>query len=215
MPAWSCPAALGGLPVSESIVRAALRLHVMSSVAGAEGTLDELWVPRSNERADIAVIGRWMDGFEIKTERDTLRRLPRQIVAYGRLFDRCTAVLDERHRPQGRDDPAGVVGDHHRRRQRRRDVHHRAQGELQPGVDPEILVRLLWRNEAFDALVAIGRTPDVRTTRSRLWADLLRFASLTQLRAVVRDALLSRTADQAKIPTRRFGTKPAALPAAL
>ena len=48
-----------------------------------------------------------------------------------------------------------------------------------PSVDPEILVRLLWRDEAFDALVAIGRTPDVRTTRSRLWAELLRFASLS------------------------------------
>lgn len=201
--------------MSESIVRAALRLHAMSSVAGAEGTLDELWVPRSNERADIAVIGRWMDGFEIKTERDTLKRLPRQMVAYGRLFDRCTAVLDERHRPKAEmilpewwgittvtvDDAVTFT------------VVRKASSN--PSVDPEILVRLLWRDEAFDALVAIGRAPDVRTTRSRLWADLLRFASLTQLRAVVRDALLSRTADQAKIPTRRFGTKPAALPAAL
>lgn len=201
--------------MSESIVRAALRLHVMSSVAGAEGTLDELWVPRSNERADIAVIGRCMDGFEIKTERDTLKRLPRQMVAYGRLFDRCTAVLDPRHRPKAEtilpewwgittvtvDDAVTFT------------VVRKASSN--PSVDPEILVRLLWRDEAFDALVAIGRAPDVRTTRSRLWADLLRFASLTQLRAVVRDALLSRTTDQAKIPNRRFGTKPAALPAAL
>jgi hypothetical protein len=67
---------------AEKVVRDALRSHVLAEVAGARDTVDEFWVPRSNERADIAVLGRWMDGFEIKTERDTLSRLPRQA---GRL----------------------------------------------------------------------------------------------------------------------------------
>ena len=38
-----------------------------------------------------------MSAFEIKTERDTLRRLPRQATAYARLFDQCTVVVAERH----------------------------------------------------------------------------------------------------------------------
>jgi hypothetical protein len=83
--------------VSEKIVRGALRLHALARTPGARGALDEVWVPRSNERADVAIIGTRMDGFEIKTERDTLHRLPRQVEAYGRLFDRCTAVVDQRH----------------------------------------------------------------------------------------------------------------------
>lgn len=82
----------------EAVVRGALRAHLLTNLAGAKGIVDELWVPVSHERADVAVIGRGMDGFEIKTERDTLKRLPRQMVAYGRLFDRCTAVVAERHR---------------------------------------------------------------------------------------------------------------------
>jgi hypothetical protein len=201
--------------MSEAIVRSALRVHALAGIAGACAAIDEVWVPRSNERADIAVIGRRMDGFEIKTDRDTLRRLPRQVDAYGRLFDHCTAVIDERHRrkaevilPEWWGITTVAVTDVVTFTIVRN-------ASANPSVDPEILVRLLWRDEALKALVAIGCTPDVRTTRSRLWADLLRFASLTQLRAVVRDALLNRTADQAKIPTRRFGTKPAVLPAAL
>lgn len=87
----------------EAVVRGALRAHLLTNLAGAKGIVDELWVPVSNERADVAVIGRGMDGFEIKTERDTLKRLPRQMVAYGRLFDRCTAVVAERHREHAED----------------------------------------------------------------------------------------------------------------
>src|SRR3954451_13577948 len=86
------------MAVLETVVRDALRAHVLTTIAGAQGAVDEFWVPRSNERADIAVIGTHIDGFEIKTERDTLRRLPRQAGAYARLFDRCTAVVADRHR---------------------------------------------------------------------------------------------------------------------
>ena len=66
-------------------------------------------MPRSNERAGIAVIGTRMDGFEIKTERDTLRRLPRQASAYARLLLSWTRASDffsgltrERHSRTGR-----------------------------------------------------------------------------------------------------------------
>jgi hypothetical protein len=152
-----------------------------------------------------------MDGFEIKTERDTLHRLPRQVDAYGRLFDRCTVVIAERHQPQAETilpdwwgiTTATVNGSVTFTVVRR--------PRPNPVIDPEILVRLLWRDEVFDALLALGRNPDRRTPRARLWDELLRFASLTQLKAAVRCALLTRDAKRARIPTRRFGTKPLAL----
>jgi hypothetical protein len=53
----------------------------------------------------MVVVGRSLDAFEIKSERDTLRRLPRQALAYERLFDRCTLVLAERHS----DHPAAML----------------------------------------------------------------------------------------------------------
>ena len=192
--------------MAEALVRQALRDHAMHAIVGAMDTLDELWVPRTNERADMAVIGRLMDGFEIKTERDTLARLPRQMVAYGRLFDRCTAVVAERHRQNAEDilpDWWGITTVH-------------VDGEItfctvrkprvNPALDPEILVRLLWRDEVMYALLALGREPDKKATRGSLWAELLRSASLKQLRSAVRNALLQRQPTHARIPTRRFAT---------
>jgi len=73
-----------------------------------------------------------------------------------------------------------------------------------PGLDPEILVRLLWKEEAMIALVKLGADPDERSSRGSLWRDLLEVASLAQLRAAVRRALLERDPARARIPTRRF-----------
>ncbi|MGH3299540.1 MAG: sce7726 family protein, partial [Trebonia sp.] len=83
--------------VTEATVRESLRDEVVASVPGLSETIYEFWVPRTNERADLAAIGPAMWGYEIKTAQDTLRRLPRQVEAYNRLFDHCTVVLAERH----------------------------------------------------------------------------------------------------------------------
>ncbi len=184
----------------------------MEAIAGAMDSLDELWVPRSNERADIAVIGRSMDGFEIKTERDTLKRLPRQMVAYGRLFDRCTAVVAERHRQDAEamlPNWWGITAVHIDGAVTFNTVR---KPRSNPAVDPEILVRLLWREEVMHALVALGCKPDRQASRGSLWAELLRSASLRQLRSAVRTALLHRDHRQAKLPTRRLATAGALAP---
>lgn len=189
--------------MAEAIVRQALRTHVMRDVYGARDTVDELWVPRSNERADIAVIGRWMDGFEIKAERDTLKRLPRQMIAYGRLFDRCTAVVAERHEQSAAEmlpEWWGITTVHINGAVTFTTVR---KPRTNPGVDPEILVRLLWRDEVMDALFTLGLEPNRKASRGSLWTELLQSSSLTQLRSAVRNALLHRDLRQSKMPTRR------------
>ena len=196
----------------ELVVRQALRAHVMKTVTGAAITLDELWVPRSHERADVAVIGRSMVGFEIKTERDTLKRLPRQMLAYGRLFDRCSVVVAERHRDGAQEilpDWWGVIV---------ADIGEEVvftsvrRARPNPALDPEILVRLLWRDEVISALVDLGRAPENTATRGSLWRELLQAASLSQIRAAVRRALLQRDHTSARLPSRRGATVPALAP---
>jgi hypothetical protein len=189
---------------AEAVVREALRRRVLTETAGARDLVDEFWMPRSNERADLAVIGRWMDGFEIKTDRDSLQRLPRQAVAYGRVFDRCTAVVAEKHTDRAvhiLPEWWGIMTAHVnvsvsfvmvRKAHRNREV------------DADILVRLLWRDEAFRALVSLGAEPDPKASRQSLWQALLNSTTLTQLRALVRRALVSRDPADARIATRRF-----------
>jgi hypothetical protein len=189
---------------AEALVRDALRKHITSATTDARDTVDEFWVPRSNERADLAVIGRSMDGFEIKTERDTLRRLPRQVEAYGRLFDRCSAVVAEKHLDATETmvpvwwgittvQVNGCVNFTKVRAPQRN-----------PAIDREILVRLLWKDEVIRALAELGNTPKENAPRSALWKELLEVASLSQLRAAVRHALLDRDPSKARIATRRF-----------
>ena len=190
--------------MNEMLVREALRERILAVTKGARDTVDEFWVPRSNERADLAVIGTSMDGFEIKTERDTLKRLPRQVEAYGRLFDRCSVVVAERHLDAAKDIvPAwwGISVVHLNGETRFTDI--RTAGR-NPKIDREILVRLLWKEEVHNALVQLGSAPEGKTSRNALWGELLELTSLSQLRATVRRALLDRDPSRARIATKRF-----------
>ena len=189
---------------TESAVRDALRTHLLAEVRGAKETVDEFWVPRSHERADLAVIGSSLDGFEIKTERDTLQRLPRQAAAYGRLFDRCTLVLADKHLDAARQILPKWWGITVIRPDRSSTFETWRQPGTNPEIDPNVLVRLLWREDAAMALAELGHIPDPRASRGALWKELLEQTSLTSLREAVRMAILNRDPSQARIPTRRF-----------
>jgi len=189
---------------SEKAIRQALRQRVLTTTVGAQQTVDEFWVPRSHERADIAVIGKTLDGFEIKSSRDTLARLPRQVSAYGRIFDRCVAVVAERHLDQAIEwlpEWWGLLSC----RVNGRVVFDKVRGMgPNPGPDAETLVRLLWRKETMGALIDLGDEPDPRASRNSLWEALLAKTTLQELRAVVRTAILERDPAKARIRTRRF-----------
>jgi hypothetical protein len=193
----------------EAAVREALRRSLLEQHTIATKAVDEFWVPRSHERADIAVIGRLMTAFEIKSQQDTLRRLPRQINAYGRVFDRCTAVVAGRHRegalallPEWWGLTTVSVNGHVAFQEVRK-------ARPNPRIDAEVLVRLLWREEVRAVLTAIGQPPAKTASRSSMWHALLESVGIGELRAIVRRALLGRNGATARIPTRRF-TPPSA-----
>lgn len=203
--------------VTEAIVRESLRQEVLAATPGRAEALYEFWVPRSNERADVAVIGSRMDGFEIKTEHDTLRRLPRQAVAYSRLFDRCTVVVAERHLIAALEivpqwwGVAVILSDHTLSFRPIRQAHSNH------AVDPETLVRLLWRQEVRSALSAFGVEPDPRASRFSMWQSLLSLVELEGLKEVVRKALLGRNPDLTHFRSRQavdVNRQPAPLPGA-
>ncbi|MGE5944075.1 MAG: sce7726 family protein [Flavobacteriales bacterium] len=59
--------------------------------------VDELNIPITNSRIDIAVLNGHLHGFEIKSSRDTLNRLPHQIEGYAKVFDYLTVVTEYKH----------------------------------------------------------------------------------------------------------------------
>lgn len=55
--------------------------------------IQELGLGYYNSRIDIAVINQELCGYEIKSDRDTFKRLDMQIYSYNNIFDRITIVL--------------------------------------------------------------------------------------------------------------------------
>jgi hypothetical protein len=190
--------------VREAQVRERLRGEVLATAPKPSEAVYEFWVPTTNTRADVAVIGTAIAAFEIKTERDTLKRLARQVAAYGRLFDQCTAVLAERHL----DAAVEIVPDWWGLLviPAEPDAVFRTVRPPQPNhhVDAEIVVRLLWREEVHALLAELGAEPHRGAGRSTMWAQLLKLVDLESLKLSVCQTLLRRDPASARFPARRF-----------
>src|SRR5918997_712598 len=59
--------------------------------------IDELGIRHGTARVDIAVVNGALHGFELKSDRDTLNRLPHQSSIYSSVLDRVTLVVGRRH----------------------------------------------------------------------------------------------------------------------
>lgn len=147
-------------------------------------------------RVDVGVVNGALAGFEIKSARDRLTRLPRQREVYVRCLDYITIVAEPRwadgiedHVPDwwGVTVATSVAGrvvlEEHRPALRNEDV------------DPLSVAQLLWRDEAAAIVESRGiRTSTSRLTRWDLWDLLVENISLGELGQLVRDHLRARPA---------------------
>jgi hypothetical protein len=178
-------------------IRHALRKHI-GFVFEKDPTalvLEELGICRGTVRVDMAVVSGTLKGFEIKSEQDTLRRLPAQASAYNKVFDTLTIVVAARHLQR----VAAIVppwwgilvvedrpGDEPNLQSYRPEA-------LNTGLDAFALVQLLWRNEALALLGANGIEAGLKSKPRRyLWEALAENLALSDLREVVRTQLKAR-----------------------
>src|ERR1700722_5130752 len=59
--------------------------------------VEEMGVWSGTVRIDVAIINGSLSGYELKSDRDTLERLPHQRDVYGRVFDYLYLVVGKRH----------------------------------------------------------------------------------------------------------------------
>jgi hypothetical protein len=59
--------------------------------------VEEMGVWSGTVRIDIAIINGSLSGYELKSDRDTLERLPHQRDIYGRVFDYLHLIVGKRH----------------------------------------------------------------------------------------------------------------------
>lgn len=145
-------------------------------------------------RIDIAVINGELCGFELKSDRDTLERLPTQADIYSRVFDRVELVVGKRHAEKAetivpkwwgivvaREDGGEI------------SLTLKRKGETSPARDPYLIAQLLWKEEAISVMEACNlatgwRSKTVKKIHARLASEL----TLDDLRDQVRRVLKAR-----------------------
>jgi len=178
-------------------IRRALHETVFSAHRGDPDTLvlNELGLRHGECRVDIAVINGMLHGFEIKSDSDTLERLPSQVVVYSAVLDRATLVVGEKHTSKAitklpswwgvnvvYDDGFGNP----------KFECFRAE-QPNPGINPVALAELLWRGEAVEVLDLLGAPAAVlRQPRGKLYRYLAEAVETTVLGDIVRRRLKAR-----------------------
>ncbi len=178
-------------------VRKALHRTVLRDHHGDPNTLvlDELGLRHGRCRVDVAVVNGSLHGFELKSDKDTLERLPFQVETYGKVLDKATLVVGERHAakaipglPEWWGVKVAVLGP----RGGIKFENYRTAG-INNEIDPIALAELLWRVEVLGILESLGFTGAVlrrpRAFQYKLLTDQL---LIDELRGRVRDCLKGR-----------------------
>jgi hypothetical protein len=187
---------LSARDILEKLVSEALR----AAGTGPRRVIAELTVPVSRERADLVVVGEQIWCYEIKSARDSLRRLPRQTAAFERVAHRCVLVVASKHLPAA----AAQVPEHWGLVEAREDdgaLRWHRHPEMNNAVDCKTLLRLLWRKEAELALRALDGEPRAGRRRQSLLGELWRTLDADSIEACVREALLRRIPYEGRIAT--------------
>jgi hypothetical protein len=179
-------------------IRCKLRWHLLAAYGDDPSTLilDELGICSGSARVDMAVVNGELKGFEIKSDRDSLARLPTQSHLYGKVFDTMSVVVGPRHFQKVEACAPtwwGIIlaspgDDGHLRLEKMRC------NKINTDQDPHCLVQLLWRDEVLELLERKRLAKGLRSRpRRHLWQALALNVCLSDLRGMVREQLKLRT----------------------
>jgi len=175
-------------------LRALLKVHLNARLGAADRVVDEFGLAYGAVRADVALVNGHLEGFEIKAERDTLKRLPAQVEAYNQVFEFSWVVTTPGHLsgvrevvPKGwgllvakaNEQGGELVQVRRAQRNSRRSTEH--------------LARLLWREDALAQLEALGLSKGMKfKPKIVLFAALAEAMTADALSTYVRTCLKSR-----------------------
>jgi len=187
---------LKDIVLGDSEIRSLLRSRLSPKPTDRSRTIliEELVLCRGLVRVDLSVVNGRLHGYEIKSDRDSLRRLAAQAEIYGKVFDRATLVVGERHLAQARQgvpDWWGIL------------LVRRSTNGLQlktvrsprnnPQKDPRALVELLWRDAAMALLEKLDAATGVRgKPRWMAWDRICTVCGVEEIGAAVRAQLKAR-----------------------
>ena len=184
------------LILGDSEIRSALRhqLTQQHSHQSRSVIIEELGLCRGQVRVDLSVVNGSLHGYEIKSDRDSLRRLSGQVDLYGKVFDRATLVVGERLFSDALKDLPdwwGIMLAHQSTKGLRLKTVRSSHNN--PGKDPRALVELLWLD---DALALLEERDAVRGYRGKarwiVWDRVCELCSINEIAKAVRTQLKAR-----------------------
>lgn len=179
--------------ITETEIRAAL-LKQLARRAKTSSVQEELRIEQGSSRIDVAVIGKRLIGYEIKSDVDTFQRFSNQIHSYNRVFDEITLVCGPKHADAAqlvipswwglmiaqRDAKGAVV------LEKVRDAGTNGK------QDPFSLASMLWKEEALELLDDKATPGSKRASSNALWEQIALTFPLAAIKSFVKQTLVKR-----------------------
>jgi len=189
------------LSTSDKTIRESLRKFLKNELTtyrkkGHKSEIfEELGVKHGSARIDFAIVNGVMCGYEIKSDRDTLERLPEQVKEFSEVFDKLTLVVGKRYLYQAIYEIPDWWGIMLAKENTRGKIILQTIREPRKNtVQKEISVaRLLWREEALRILEGRQKADSVRyKPREFVYQKLVNVFSFKELKQHVSSTLISR-----------------------
>jgi hypothetical protein len=190
------------LTSSDAAIRPVLKAKLLRDTRrGAETVLiEELGLSRGHVRVDIAVVNGSLNGYEIKSDRDSLRRLGTQVELYSKVLDRANLVAGGPFLSAA----SNVIPDWWGlieivRTSKAFQLKTLRRGQKNPARDPRILAELLWADDALALLEERNAAKGLRgKPRRLLWDRVCEHFSVEEIAAAVRARLKARSTNQVR-----------------
>ncbi len=183
------------IATNDIMIRSALKKKLKQNHAKDKRAriIEELGIQHGIARIDIAVVNGTMHGYEIKSDRDTLKRLPEQMNEFNTVFDKLTLVVGRRHLY----DAINIIPDWWGIMVAKIDsnneiifytIREAEDNQKQIGVS---IARLLWRNEALQILEEQNKARGIRSKpRELIYKRLADVLDTNTIKKRVRHTLL-------------------------
>lgn len=192
---------------NDSEIREAFHRKKLQSSSGRKSDsliIDELGILHGANRIDIAVINRDLHGYEIKSSKDTLKRLDKQLESYSTTMQRLTFIIAPRHVDELLKQVPAWCGVIIAKKGPRGGISFTTlrQSKKNPAVNKFSLAHMLWKSEVKNYLADKGfESKDLNANRRDLYKLLCESLTTKELVNLIKYSLSTRESWRVQEPS--------------
>lgn len=187
-------------------IREVLLKNLNKKYSKSSNTLivEELGLCQGSSIVDLAVINGKIHGYEIKSARDNLNRLPLQIDFYNKNLDTVTIVASENHIDAISKMVPNWWGVSRAKYTRDKlKISKLNLAKQNPNVDCKAIIQLLWKEEALDILNELGlKKGFTNKPKEAIWSKIVSNLNTNEVKKIVRQKLKARQHWKSALPQK-------------